>query len=87
MSSQMAVLTCCTLDMCITYSKQGLVALLQPDIYVKGGDYADEQGDVPDASRLPETKVVQAYGGIVRLIPYLSHHSTTELIEAIKRLP
>ncbi len=64
-----------------------LVALLQPAIYVKGGDYAGEQGDVPDASRLPETKVVQAYGGIVRLIPYLPHHSTTELIEEIKRLP
>ena len=64
-----------------------LVASLQPAIYVKGGDYAAEHGDVPDASRLPETKVVQAYGGIVRLIPYLPHHSTTELIEAIKRLP
>ena len=64
-----------------------LVASLQPAIYVKGGDYATEQGDVPDASRLPETKVVQAYGGVVRLIPYLPHHSTTGLIEAIKRLP
>lgn len=64
-----------------------LVALLQPAIYIKGGDYAGERGDVPDESRLPETKVVQAYGGIVRLIPYLPRHSTTELIEAIKRLP
>ena len=64
-----------------------LVELLQPAIYVKGADYANAQGGEPDTSRLPEAKVVQAYGGIVRLIPYLPHHSTTELIAAIKRLP
>jgi len=64
-----------------------LVALLQPAIYVKGGDYAGKQDSLPDMSRLPEAKVVQAYGGIVHLIPYLPHHSTTELIEAIKQLP
>jgi D-beta-D-heptose 7-phosphate kinase/D-beta-D-heptose 1-phosphate adenosyltransferase len=68
-----------------------LVELLRPAIYVKGGDYASAQGSAqdsqPDTSRLPEAKVVQAYGGTVRLIPYLPHHSTTELIAAIKRLP
>jgi D-glycero-beta-D-manno-heptose 1-phosphate adenylyltransferase len=64
-----------------------LVALLQPAIYVKGGDYAGLESDIPETSRLPEAKVVQEYGGIVRLIPYLPHHSTTELIEAIKQLP
>ena len=63
-----------------------LVALLQPAIYVKGGDYASSEGNLPDADRLPEAKVVQAYGGVVRLIPYLPHHSTTEVIEAIKQL-
>jgi len=36
---------------------------------------------------LPEAKVVQEYGGSVRLIPYLPYHSTTELIAAIKKLP
>ena len=64
-----------------------LVALLQPSIYVKGGDYADSNNTFPDLNRLPEANVVQEYGGIVRLIPYLPHHSTTELIAAIKRLP
>jgi D-glycero-beta-D-manno-heptose 1-phosphate adenylyltransferase len=63
-----------------------LVAILQPAIYVKGGDYA-AQGDLPDPDRLPEANIVQAYGGIVRLIPYLPHHSTTALIQAIKQLP
>jgi D-beta-D-heptose 7-phosphate kinase/D-beta-D-heptose 1-phosphate adenosyltransferase len=64
-----------------------LVALLQPSIYVKGGDYAGSDSAIPDLNRLPEAKVVQQYGGMVRLIPYLPHHSTTELITTIKRLP
>jgi rfaE bifunctional protein nucleotidyltransferase chain/domain len=64
-----------------------LIGLLQPAIYVKGADYAHEQTSTPDMSRLPEAKVVQEYGGVVRLIPYLPHRSTTGLIEAIKRLP
>lgn len=64
-----------------------LVYLLQPAIYVKGGDYASANSDQPDTSRLPEAKVVQEYGGSVRLIPYLPHHSTTEMIAAIKKLP
>jgi D-beta-D-heptose 7-phosphate kinase/D-beta-D-heptose 1-phosphate adenosyltransferase len=64
-----------------------LVALLQPTVYVKGGDYAGSENNTPDLNRLPEAKVVQEYGGRVRLIPYLPQHSTTELIAAIKRLP
>jgi rfaE bifunctional protein nucleotidyltransferase chain/domain len=64
-----------------------LVSLLQPAIYVKGADYANADDSSPDTSRLPEAKVVQNYGGTVRLIPYLPHHSTTELIAAIKQLP
>ncbi len=66
-----------------------LVEQVRPAIYVKGGDYAlaGDTPEVPDSSRLPEAKVVQAYGGIVRLIPYLPHHSTSELIAAIKQLP
>ena len=64
-----------------------LLQMLQPAIYVKGADYANAHDDQPDSSRLPEAKVVQEYGGIVRLISYLPHHSTTELIAAIKQLP
>jgi rfaE bifunctional protein nucleotidyltransferase chain/domain len=66
-----------------------LVEYVRPAIYVKGGDYAlggDVLG-VPDTSRLPEAGVVEAYGGTVRLISYVPHHSTSELIEAIKQLP
>ena len=66
-----------------------LLEHVRPAIYVKGGDYALAGGgpEVPDSNRLPEAKVVQAYGGTVRLIPYLPHHSTSELIATIKQLP
>jgi D-beta-D-heptose 7-phosphate kinase/D-beta-D-heptose 1-phosphate adenosyltransferase len=64
-----------------------LLELLQPAIYVKGGDYGLGQSSMPNSSRLPEAKVVQQYGGVVRLIAYLPHHSTTALIATIKQLP
>ena len=84
----LAALTC--IDYVTIFSEHTanvLVYLLQPAIYVKGGDYAGAQGNIPDLNRLPEARVVQEYGGTVKLIPYVPQHSTTELIEAIKRLP
>ncbi|HEU5369376.1 MAG TPA: D-glycero-beta-D-manno-heptose 1-phosphate adenylyltransferase [Ktedonobacterales bacterium] len=64
-----------------------LVEALRPDVYVKGGDYAPEgaadQNAAVDYARLPEAAPVLAYGGRVRLIPYLPDHSTTALIERI----
>lgn len=56
-----------------------LLNALQPDIYVKGGDYAHKP--------LPERPTVEAYGGRVELIDYLPDHSTTRLIEKIRNLP
>ena len=56
-----------------------LIRQLQPDIYVKGGDYAHKV--------LPERPTVEAYGGRVALIDYLPDHSTTALIARIKALP
>ena len=64
-----------------------LVELLQPSIYVKGGDWAGAQDCQPNQKPLPEAPSVLAYGGSIRLIPYLPGHSTTELIAAIKQLP
>ncbi len=64
-----------------------IVELLQPAIYVKGGDYAGTQAGSPDFTRLPEASSVLAYGGAVRLISYLPGHSTTELIATIKQMP
>jgi D-beta-D-heptose 7-phosphate kinase / D-beta-D-heptose 1-phosphate adenosyltransferase len=46
---------------------------LQPDLFVKGGDYA--------ADELPERAVLAQWGGQAVLLPYLSGRSTTALIE------
>ncbi len=55
-----------------------LIQALQPEIYVKGGDYA--------AKFLPERAAVEAYGGQVVLIDYLPNHSTSDLIARIQAL-
>ncbi|SRR5579885_1865251 len=61
-----------------------LVEALRPDVYVKGGDYAASGAAASiDETRLPEAAPVRAYGGQVRLIPYLPEHSTTALIARI----
>ena len=53
-----------------------LLMALKPEIYVKGGDYADKP--------LPERATVEEYGGRVELIEFLSGHSTTQLINRIR---
>lgn len=52
-----------------------LVAVLQPDVYVKGGDY--------NVSSLPEAAVVQAYGGRVELIQIEVPSSTSAIVRRI----
>lgn len=52
-----------------------LIRLLQPDVYVKGGDY--------QLSTLPEAPVVQGYGGQIELIPIEISSSTTAIIDRI----
>lgn len=56
-----------------------LIELLRPDIYVKGGDYAQKI--------LPERETVEALGGRVALIDFMPGHSTTDLIARIRALP
>lgn len=58
---------------------EDLIRKLQPEIYVKGGDYAHKH--------LPEQATVEAYGGRVVLIDYMPGHSTSELIRKIRALP
>ncbi|MCC7353520.1 MAG: adenylyltransferase/cytidyltransferase family protein [Anaerolineae bacterium] len=58
---------------------EALVAALEPDVYVKGGDWNL-------ATRIPpEATVAQSYGAEVRFLPYLPEHSTTALVERIVR--
>ena len=56
-----------------------LLRRLQPEIYVKGGDYAQKS--------LPERPTVEAYGGRVELIDFLPGQSTSGLIKKIRDLP
>jgi D-glycero-beta-D-manno-heptose 1-phosphate adenylyltransferase len=54
-----------------------LIAALQPDIYVKGGDYQIDS--------LPEAQIVHAYGGRVELIQIEVPSSTSSLIQRIRQ--
>ncbi|NTU81249.1 MAG: adenylyltransferase/cytidyltransferase family protein [Chloroflexales bacterium] len=56
---------------------------LRPEVYVKGGDYAAGPDGAPDLARLPEGRVVTAYGGQIVLLPYAEGRSTSALIERI----
>ena len=51
---------------------------LQPDIWVKGGDYAVDQ--------LPEARLVASWGGCTVTVPYHPGRSTTRLAGALARV-
>ncbi|WP_433604728.1 PfkB family carbohydrate kinase [Dactylosporangium sp. CA-139114] len=53
---------------------EATLAWLRPDIWVKGGDYAD------GGPELPEAELVKRWGGQTVIVPYLEGHSTTKLI-------
>lgn len=53
-----------------------LIRALKPALLVKGGDY--------DMSRLPETAVVESWGGKALAIPFVDGYSTTALVRKIK---
>jgi rfaE bifunctional protein nucleotidyltransferase chain/domain len=53
-----------------------LIEALRPDVIVKGGDY--------DMSTLPETALVQSWGGRALALPFVSGYSTTRLVEKIR---
>jgi rfaE bifunctional protein nucleotidyltransferase chain/domain len=54
-----------------------IIATLRPDIIVKGGDY--------DMQVLPETKLVESWGGKAIAIPFEFKRSTTTLVEKIRQ--
>lgn len=55
---------------------ENLVAEIRPEVYVKGGDYT--------LDKIPEAKIVQAYGGRVELVKFVDGHSTTNLIQKMR---
>jgi rfaE bifunctional protein nucleotidyltransferase chain/domain len=48
---------------------------LRPDLFAKGADYA--------VADLPEAPLLRGWGGEVVLVPFLSDHSTTRLLEVV----
>ena len=53
-----------------------IIAEIRPDILVKGGDY--------DMEKLPETQLVQSWGGRARALPFVPGYSTTKLVQRIR---
>jgi len=62
-----------------------VVATLQPDVYVKGGDY-DPAASRGQKGYLPEAAVVVAYGGRVAVLSFVDGRSTTNLVHHIVRV-
>ncbi len=55
-------------------SPTAVLEKLRPDVWVKGGDYAD--------ANLPEREVVERHGGEVVLVPTVPGYSTSRLVAA-----
>ena len=53
-----------------------VIEKIRPDIIVKGGDY--------DMSKLPETTLVQSWGGQAIALPFEAGYSTTALVNKIR---
>ncbi len=54
------------------------IKAVRPTLYVKGGDY--------DPERIPETPLVRALGGEVKVLPFVEGRSTTSLVSRIQSL-
>jgi rfaE bifunctional protein nucleotidyltransferase chain/domain/rfaE bifunctional protein kinase chain/domain len=57
---------------------EAVLARLRPDVWVKGGDYADGGPD------LPEAELMHRWGGQTVIVPYLDGRSTTRTIAAAR---
>ncbi len=55
-----------------------LIEAIEPDVYTKGGDYTREM--------LAKTPVVEAHGGQVRLVGWVSTHSTSGMLARARAL-
>lgn len=67
-------------DFLIPFDEQtpeSLLEELKPDIHTKGGDYSPES--------LPESRVVQSYGGRIVILPFLEGRSSSKIIEKSRK--
>jgi D-beta-D-heptose 7-phosphate kinase / D-beta-D-heptose 1-phosphate adenosyltransferase len=75
----LAALSC--VDLIVPFGEdtpKDLIRAIHPDVFVKGGDYTLET--------LPEAPIVQEMGGEVKILSYMEDHSTTGMIERIRKL-
>lgn len=54
---------------------QKFLSVLKPDIHVKGGDYTPET--------LPERKIVEQFGGQIKIVSFVDGYSTTSIVKKI----
>ncbi len=83
LSDRVAVLSALSsVDAVITFDDDGpgrVLEQLQPDIFVKGGDYAGEA--------LVEERVLERWGGRAVVVPYLQGRSTSSLVADFRPPP
>jgi D-beta-D-heptose 7-phosphate kinase/D-beta-D-heptose 1-phosphate adenosyltransferase len=53
-----------------------LIKAVQPDVFVKGGNYSE--------NTIPEAPLLKKIGCVVRIIPYKEEHATTQIINRIR---
>jgi rfaE bifunctional protein nucleotidyltransferase chain/domain len=53
-----------------------MLSQVQPDIYVKGGDYTIDQ--------LPEAIAMREWGGRTLILPFVSGYSTTDILKRVR---
>ncbi len=73
----LAALSC--IDQIVSFEEdtpENLLRIVQPDVFVKGGDYTRET--------LPEAELVESLGGRVEILPYIQDRSTSNIIERIR---
>lgn len=55
-----------------------VIRVIKPDVFAKGGDYTREL--------LPEASLVESFGGVIRFLPFTPDHSTTGMIQRIRKM-
>ena len=58
-----------------------LIALIQPHVLVKGGDYDPQCTDSSDTAYIVGSQEILKAGGRVAVLPFIQGHSTTSIIE------
>lgn len=62
-----------------TLTPLALIMKLKPDVLIKGGDYTENQ--------IAGAEFVRSYGGHIIIVPLLTGHSTTKLIDSMDENP